>query len=143
MHSHDFQRLEGVWTGTETITDAGKSREASGRLVFQTVFDGKFLLCDYVQKAPEHPTSVGHAVFRRDEQTGELSVTWFRSPGATLTQQARGVSEGESFIFMETIDQRVTKTTYTVQLNRLSIHTECSLRGGEWERIFEGSYRRQ
>jgi hypothetical protein len=143
MYRDDFQRIEGVWIGTEIIGGADTHHEASARLVFQTVFDGKFLLCDYVQTAPDRSTSVGHGVFRRDDRTGELSVTWFRSPDATATQQAHGVAEGDSLIFMETIDGRRTRTTYSMVLNRLSIFTECSLRGGEWKRIFEGSYRRR
>lgn len=143
MYRDDFQRLEGVWTGTEIIGDAGAHHEAMGRLVFQTVFDGRFLLCDYVQTVPDRPTSVGHGVFRRDETTGELSVTWFRSPDATATQQAHGIAEGERMIFVETIEDRSTRTTYSMVRDRLTIHMECSLRGGEWKGIFDGSYRRR
>ena len=143
MYRDDFQRLEGVWTGTESIDDAGARREGSGRLVFQTVFDGRFLLCDHVQTASERPASVGHGVFRRDERTGELTVTWFRSPDADATQQAHGVAEGDKLVFFETIDGRRTCTTYAIMLDRLSIHTDCSLRDGESKRIFEGSYRRR
>jgi hypothetical protein len=143
MSRDDFQRLEGVFTGTEIIGDATAHHEATGRLVFQTVFDGRFLLCDYVQKMADRPPSVGHGVFRRDNTTGELTVTWFRSPDATATQQMYGVAEGDKLIFHETVDNRRTRTTYSVLLNRLSIHVECSLQDGEWQRIFEGSYRRQ
>src|SRR5437870_3189534 len=113
MYRDDFQRLEGVWIGTEIISDAGTHHEATGRLVFQTVFDGRFLLCDYVQTAPDRPTSVGHAVFRRDDRTNELSVTWFRSPDAIATQQTHGIAEGEKLIFIETTDGRRTRTTYS------------------------------
>ena len=52
MLNPDLQRLEGVWIGVEHIRDDGKDYDASGRLVFQSVFDGRFLLCDYVQTAP-------------------------------------------------------------------------------------------
>src|SRR5437773_6277145 len=106
MYRDDFQRLEGVWTGTEIIGDSDTRHEASARLVFQTVFDGKFLLCDYVQAMPDRATSVGHGVFRRDDRTRELTVTWFRSPDATTTQQTYGIADGDKLSFVETIDGR-------------------------------------
>ena len=56
MFNHELQRLEGVWTGTEQVTDGALHYNSSGRLVFQTIFDGRFLLCDYMQTAPERPT---------------------------------------------------------------------------------------
>jgi hypothetical protein len=52
MFNEEFQRLEGVWMGTEHVTDGVNNYSSSGRLVFQTVFDGRFLLCDYLQTAP-------------------------------------------------------------------------------------------
>jgi hypothetical protein len=143
MYHDEFQRIEGTWTGTERITDADTHHEASARLVFQTVFDGRFLLCDYVQTAPDRRISVGHGVFRRDERTSALTVTWFRSPDATRTQQVHGIAEGDKLSFVETIDGRSTRTTYSMVLDRLSIRTECLVRGEQWERIFEGSYRRR
>jgi hypothetical protein len=36
----------------------------------------------------------------------------------------------------------LTRTTYSVALNRLSIITELSVGGGEWKPVFVGSYRR-
>ncbi|HLL24612.1 MAG TPA: hypothetical protein VK427_20915, partial [Kofleriaceae bacterium] len=90
MYRGELQKLEGVWTGTERIFEDDKVLEATARLVFQAVFDGRFLVCDYVQMIPERPTSVAHGVFRRDDRTDALTVTWFRSPVATLTQQVDG-----------------------------------------------------
>jgi hypothetical protein len=64
MYRTELLKLEGVWTGAENVVDGETSYDATGRLVFQTVFDGRFLLCDYVQTAPERPMSVAHGVFR-------------------------------------------------------------------------------
>jgi hypothetical protein len=139
----DFVRLEGAWTGTEVVADTEPHYEAAGRLVFQTVFDGRFLLCDYVQTVRDRPPSVGHGVFRRDEHTKALSVTWFRNPDPTGSQQLNGVAEGDKMVFVETIDDRRTRTTYTLALDRLAIRAEASLRGAEWVTIFEGAYRRR
>jgi hypothetical protein len=100
------------------------------------------LLCDYVQTAPDRPTSVGHGVFRKDDITDALTVSWFRSPRATSTQQADGVAEGDKMVFTETIANTSTRTTYSVVLNRLSVITERSVGGGEWKVVFEGTYRR-
>src|SRR4051812_49384632 len=143
MYRGELQKLEGVWTGTEVVTDGGKQYEASARLVFQTVFDGRFLLCDYVQTAPDHPTSVAHGVFRKEERTNVLTVTWFRSPVATTTQQADAVSEGDKLVFLETVDGRKTRTTYSVVLNKLSVRMECAVREDDWKTILEGTYRRR
>jgi len=142
MYRSELQKLEGVWTGTEQIRDEGASREALGRWEFHTVFDGRFLLCDYVQTAPDRPTSVGHGVFRKDEKSSALTVSWFRSPRATATQQGDGVAEGDRLCFVEKIANTATRTTYSVALNRLSVITEQSVDGSEWKTVFEGSYRR-
>jgi hypothetical protein len=142
MFNVEWQRLEGVWTGTEHVTDDVNDYEASGRLVFQTLFDGRFLLCDYVQTAPQRPTTFAHGVFRRDESTKALTVTWFRSPNTTASQQANAVAEGDKLIFYETVDSRTTRTTYTVIVNRLSVYTDRAA-GDDWKRIFEGTYRRR
>ena len=83
MYRSEMQKLEGVWTGVERIESEEGSHEAQGRWEFHTVFDGRFLLCDYVQTAPDRPTAVGHGVFRKDESTAALTVSWFRSPCAT------------------------------------------------------------
>ena len=142
MHSGELQKLEGVWTGTEQVNiDAGRY-EATGRWEFHTVFDGRFLLADYVQTAVDRPTSVGHGVFRKDAKTGILMVTWFRSPEPSTTQQTEGSSEGESLVFIEKINDVSTRTTYSVALNRLSVITERSTKGSEWIPVLEGSYKR-
>ena len=143
MSDSDLLRLEGVWTGTERVHDGTKDYDASGRLVFQTVFDGRFLLCDYMQTAPERPTVFAHGVFRRDSRTSAITVTWFRSRGTSPDEQADAVTEGDSLIFVETIDGRMTRTSYRVVLDRLSVSTERAGSGGEWQRIFDGSYRRR
>ena len=142
MYQAELQRLEGVWTGSERIESDEGSYEAQGRLAFHTVFDGRFLLCDYIQTAPDRPTSVGHGVFHKDEKTDALTVSWFRSPAGTSTQQHDGVAEGDKLVFVENIADSSTRTVYQVALNRLSVITERSVRGGEWKSIFEGSYRR-
>lgn len=141
MFNVEWQRVEGVWTGTEQITDGVNRYEAAGRLVFQTVFDGRFLLCDYVQTAPTRPTLFAHGVFRWDERSKALTVTWFRSAAATPSQQVNAVSEGDKLIFYETVDARTTRTSYSVLLDRLSIYTEL-MTGDQGTRIFEGTYRR-
>lgn len=143
MYLGELQKFEGVWIGTERISEGNTEYEASARLVFQTVFDGRFLVCDYVQTVPDRPTSVGHGVFRNDDRTNKLSVTWFRSPVATATQQANAVAEGDALIFVETIDGRTTRTTYSTLRDRMSIRTECSIGGDDWKPILEGSYRRR
>lgn len=143
MHHGELNKLEGVWLGTETVTAGGKPFEATARLVFQTVFDGRFLLCDYVQTVPDRPATVAHGVFRKDSTSGALAVTWFRSPAATLTQQADAVVEGDKLVFVETIDGRTTRTTYSAVLDKLSIRTELAQSDGEWKPLLEGTYRRR
>ena len=143
MYRGELQKFEGVWVGTERVSENGTLYEASARLVFQTVFDGRFLVCDYVQTVPNGPTSVAHGVFRNDDRTNKLTVTWFRSPVATPTQQADAVAEGDKLVFVETIDERTTRTTYSTLRDQMSIRTECSLGGDEWSSILEGSYRRR
>lgn len=142
MLSLELQRLEGVWTGTEQISDGAQHYTSSGRLVFQTVFDGRFLLCDYMQTAHERPTSFSHGVFRHDEQSKTLAVTWFRSPAPVGTQQASGKAEGDRPIFYETVDGSTTRTSFVVVMDRLSVCTDRAA-GADWKRIFEGSYRRR
>jgi hypothetical protein len=142
MDRVELQRFEGVWVGTEQVADADPPYQTSARLVFQTVFDGRFLLCDYIRTAPDRPTSVAHGVFRRDDRTNALAVTWFRSP-ATGTQQTDAVAEGDKLVFVETLADRMTRTTYSIVLDRMSVRTDCSVRGGEWKPVFEGTYRRR
>jgi hypothetical protein len=142
MYRSELQKLEGVWTGTERIDSDDGLREARGRWDFHTAFDGRFLLCDYVQSSPERTTSVGHGVFRKDDRTSALTVTWFRSPSATSTQQADGVAEGDKLVFIEKIANETTRTTYSVVLNKLTVITERALGNGEWKTVFEGSYHR-
>jgi hypothetical protein len=142
MYRRELQKLEGVWTGTERIDGEEGRHEAQGRWDFHTVFDGRFLLCDYVQTAPERAPSVGHGVFHKDDITAALSVSWFRSPPASSTQQNDGVAEGDMLVFVEATPSGSTRTTYSVALNRLSVVTERSARGGAWKTVFEGSYRR-
>jgi hypothetical protein len=142
MLNLELQRFEGVWTGTEHVSDGVNDYHSSGRLVFQTVFDGRFLLCDYVQTAPERPTGFAHGVFRRDDESKALTVTWFRSPTATASQQANAVAEGDKPIFYETGDACTTRTAYVIVMNRLTVCTDRA-RGDSWERIFEGTYRRR
>ena len=143
MIDADLQRLEGVWTGIEQIRDGSRDYEASGRLVFQSVFDGRFLLCDYIQTAAERPTMYAHGVFRRDDRTKAIAVTWFRSQAASANEQADAVAEGDELTFVETVDRRTTRTSYRVVMDRLSVQTDCTTDGGELRRIFEGSYRRR
>lgn len=142
MYRRQLQKLEGVWTGTERIDSEEGRHEARGRWEFHTVFDGRFLLCDYVQTAQDRPTSVAHGVFRKDDETTALTVSWFRSPRATSTQQADAVAEGDQLVFTEVIANSSTRTTYSVALNRLSVITERSVGGGEWKAVFEGAYSR-
>jgi hypothetical protein len=142
MYRGELGKLEGVWTGTEHISGGGAPHDAVGRMEFHTVFDGRFLLCDYVQTIPDRPTAVAHGVFRKDDKSGALTVSWFRSPGPTATQQAIGVAEGDRLIFVETENGSSLRTTYSVMLNRLSVLTERGTPGGEWKTVFEGSYRR-
>ena len=142
MYRDQLQKLEGVWTGPEQVHGDGGQYEATGRWEFRTLFDGRFLLADYIQTAPDKPTSVGHGVFRKDENSDKLAVTWFRSPAATETQQSDGVADGDRLIFLENGGKLSTRTTYSVALNRLTIITEGSTNGGEWAPIFEGTYRR-
>jgi hypothetical protein len=143
MFCGELEKFEGVWVGTERVSESGTQYEASARLVFQAVFDGRFLVCDYIQTVPNRPTSVGHGVFRNDERTNKMTVTWFRSPAATTTQQADAVADGDKPIFVETIAGRTTRTTYSAVRDQMSIRTECSLGGDEWKVILEGSYRRR
>jgi hypothetical protein len=143
MYRGELQKLEGVWTGTERVSGDDGNYQTSARLVFQTVFDGRFLVCDYVQTAVDRPIAVAHGVFRKDDRTNALTVSWFRSPVATTTQQADATAEGDRLIFHETRDGRSTRTTYAVTLSRLSIIAESSMPGGEWKPVFEGSYRRR
>jgi len=142
MYRSELQKLEGVWTGIERIDGDEGRIEAQGRWEFHTVFDGRFLLCDYVQTVPDRPTSIGHGVFRKDDATTALMVSWFRSPPATSTQQGDGVAEGDKLVFTEVLANASTRTTYLVALNRLSVITERSVAGSEWKAVFEGSYRR-
>lgn len=142
MYRENLQKLEGVWTGAEQVHAEGGKYEATGRWEFRTLFDGRFLLADYVQTAPDKPTSVGHAVFRKDDGTDKLTVTWFRSPVATPTQQSDGVADGDRLIFLENVDKIQTRTTYAIALNRLTVITESSTNGAEWTTIFDGNYRR-
>ena len=142
MYRSELQKLEGVWTGGERVDVDDAVYDATGRWEFHTVFDGRFLLCDYIQTATDRPTTVGHGVFRKDDRTGSLTVSWFRSPSPTSTQQSDGVAEGDRLIFVETIGDSSTRTTYSVALNRLTVITERSTAGGEWKNVFEGSYRR-
>jgi hypothetical protein len=142
MYRVELQKLEGVWTGTERVEDSGEGYDATGRYEFHTVFDGRFLLCDYSQSAPSKPTSIAHGVFRREDKTGQLTVTWFRSPAATPTQQSDAFAEGDKLIFVEKTDKTAIRTTYSVALNRLTITTEQSINDSEWKTTFEGSYRR-
>lgn len=143
MYRDELMKFEGVWSGTEQVTDGAGSFEATARLVFTTVFDSRFLLCDYVQTAPDRPTTVAHGVFRRDEKTNALAVTWFRSPAATATQQSDGVADGDKLVFLETIDGRTTRTTYATSMDKLSIRTECAQADGEWRPLLAGTYRRR
>ncbi|HEY4242577.1 MAG TPA: hypothetical protein VGM88_22315 [Kofleriaceae bacterium] len=143
MYRRELEKLEGVWTGTESVDGGGSARyQATGRWEFHTVFDGRFLLCDYIQTAADRPTSVGHGVFRKDDRTNALTVSWFRDPGPTTTQQGDGVAEGDKLIFVENLADVATRTTYSVALNRLTVITERSVNKGEWVPVFEGSYRR-
>ena len=143
MYQAELQKLEGVWTGKEIVIEGGQPYEATARFVFQTVFDGRFLLCDYVQTVADRPTSVAHGVFRREATTDALTVTWFRSPAATSSQQAHAVAEGDTLMFVETIGDRTTRTKYTTLRDQLTIRTECAAGDDNWKSLLEGSYRRR
>ncbi len=143
MSDAALQRLEGVWIGTEQVRDGARDYDASGRLVFQTVFDGRFLLCDYIQTAPERPTVYAHGVFRRDDHTNAIAVTWFRTSAKAANQQVEAVADGTELMFVETSDDATTRTSYRVLMDRLTVLTERAAAGGEWQRVFEGSYRRR
>jgi hypothetical protein len=143
MYRAELQRLEGVWTGKENIIEGDRPYEATARLVFQTVFDGRFLLCDYTQSIPNRPTSVAHGVFRKDASTDALTVTWFRCPAAVSTQQTNAVAEGDALVFVETVDGQTTRTRYTHVRDQLSIRTELAIGNDNWTPLLEGSYRRR
>jgi hypothetical protein len=142
MLSLELQRLEGVWTGTEHVSDGALHYDSSGRLIFQTAFDGRFLLCDHMQTTSERPTAFAHGVFRQDDRSKALTVTWFRTSTATASQQTNAVADGDKPIFYETVDACTTRTTYVVVMDRLSVCTDRAS-GDEWKRIFEGTYRRR
>jgi hypothetical protein len=142
MYRDALQKLEGVWVGTERFETDGTKHEATGRLTFHTVFDGLFLLCDYIQTLPNRAACVAHGVFRKDAQTQALTVSWFRNPAASAHEQNAGVSESDRLCFYETLGDVSTRTTYGVHLNSLSITSERSVKGDEWQKIFEGAYKR-
>ena len=142
MYRDALQKLEGVWVGRERVDTDDARFEATGRWAFHTVFDGLFLLCDYVQTAPDRPACVGHAVFRKDERTQALTVSWFRSSTVTAYQQVDGVADGDRLCFYEKQGDTSTRTRYGIHPHCLTITTERSVRGGEWQQVFEGSYRR-
>ena len=142
MLDDELRRLDGVWNGTERVSDGVHEYNASGRLVFQVIFDGRFLLCDYAQTVPGRPTAFAHGVFRRDDQSKALTVTWFRTPAAAQSEQTVAVAEGDKAIFFETIDAGTTRTSYTVSYNRLVVRTERAT-GPDWMPVFEGTYRRR
>jgi hypothetical protein len=142
MSNSELDRLEGVWTGIEHVTDGAREYDALGRLVFQCVFDGRFVLCDHMQTAHGRPTAFAHGVFRRDEHTNALTVTWFRSPAPTRDHHTDAVTGDDRLMFLETIDGRATRTSYSMVRDRLSVYTERAA-GDDWKRIFEGSYRRR
>ncbi|HEY4056812.1 MAG TPA: DUF1579 family protein [Kofleriaceae bacterium] len=135
--------LEGSWTGTETVSEPDGRFEATARMSFQTVFDGRFMLCDYVQTRPEKQTSVAHGVFRLDERTNAFTVTWFRSPVATATQQTEAVTEDDTLTFHETVNGKKNRVKYIVGMDKLTVRMEVPTTGGEWKTIFEGAYRRR
>ncbi|GEM_PF-5969734 len=143
MYRALLQKFEGVWVGTESVTEDASQYEASARLVFQALFDGRFFVCDYIQTVPDRPASVAHGVFRNDDRTNKLTVTWFRSPAATTTQQADAVAEGDKLAFVETIDGRTTRTTYATSFDKMTIRTECDVGESDWKTILEGTYRRR
>lgn len=143
MYRSELKKLEGVWNGTERVIDDTQEYEATARLVFQTVFDGRFLTCDYIQTVPDRPNTVAHGVFRRDERSGSLTVTWFRSPAQTGTQQSDAVADGDKPVFLETVDGRQTRTTYIANMDKLTIRTEMAAGEGEWKLLLEGTYRRR
>ncbi|HEY4182394.1 MAG TPA: DUF1579 family protein [Kofleriaceae bacterium] len=138
-----MQRLEGVWTGTETAVDGDDRVEATARMAFQPVFDGRFMLCDYVLTAADRKTSVAHGVFRHDEASNRFMVTWFRYPAATKTQQTEGVTEGDNLTFHEVIDGRTTRVVYILAMDKLTLRTEVATSVGQWTTISEGAFRRR
>ncbi len=135
--------LEGSWTGIETTIDGDARSETTVRMSFQTVFDGRFMLCDYVQTAPSKQTSVAHGVFRLEEQTNVFTVTWFRSPVATTHQQTEAVTEDDTMTFYENAGGKKTRVKYIVAMDKLTVRTEVPASGGEWKTILEGVYRRR
>lgn len=143
MYRAELEKLEGVWTGKEVVTENGQRYEATARLVFQALFDGRFLLCDYVQSLPDRATSVAHGVFRKDVGTDALTVTWFREPAATSTQQNHAVAEGDSLTFVETVGGRTTRTKYMTLRDQLTIRTECAAGDDNWKPLLDGTYRRR
>lgn len=143
MFNAELERLEGVWIGKERVSDGGTEFDAAGRLVFQIVFDGRFLLCDYVQTAPERQTAFAHGVFRRDDRTDALTVSWFRIGAAASGQQVEAIAAGDQLMFFETVAGRTTRTSYVVAMDRLSVFTERATGDDDWKRIFEGTYRRR
>lgn len=48
-----------------------------------------------------------------------------------------------TLVFVETVDGRTTRTSYSVVMDRLSVCTERATGDDEWSRIFDGSYRRR
>jgi hypothetical protein len=116
MLSLELQRFEGVWTGTEDTRDG---------------------LNEYRSSA-----AFAHGVFRQDDRSKALTITWFRSQAATASQQANAVAEGDKPIFYETVGASTTRTTYIVVMDRLSVSTDRAV-GNEWTRIFEGTYRQR
>jgi hypothetical protein len=139
MYREAFSKLEGVWSGTEIVDGT----PYQGRVVFQTAFDCRFLLCDHTQTAPDRPTRVAHGVFRRDPKTQLLTATWFRDPELGRPE-SDGIAEGETLVFSEQVgDGQTRRTTYSMAMDRLTIRTDASTPCGDWRRVFEGTYRRR
>jgi hypothetical protein len=63
-------------------------------------------------------------------------------PDRERSEQANAVAEGDKPIFYETVDACTTRTSYVVVMDRLSVSTDRAM-GDDWNRIFEGTYRRR
>lgn len=93
-----FSRFVGTWRSDERSGDA-LDVETEGASTYRLACDGKFLVCDYEQRANGAVTFTGHGVYGWDGRAERYTMHWFDAGGVDPGAPAFGVLEGDTLTF--------------------------------------------
>lgn len=136
-------RLAGTWEGPETMQPSPWSPAAETRhgRSESRVFEGFFVVSEYVQRAGDAITFRGHGVYSFDPADKKYVMYWFDSMGGA-GGVARGTMDGNVLTFLNASPMGHHRYRYTFGDGTLRFDMALSKDGTTWTDLMNAAYKK-